>query len=209
VIPVVLQNRRYSNFTKRFELGVSHAIAPFTSLRHPPAKIVLVPAFAAVALLAGQASTAEATSASADLATAVTPFNVGPHAVVGATIGYRITATNTGPDAASNVIFTDTVNPSMWSRSPTKFTCVGGIQGALCGPLPATVSCSPLPAGSPGTVTCTTGSLSPGASMTINVGVHVGFYLHNQLICDTASVTSSTVDPNAGDNTARACVPVG
>jgi hypothetical protein len=152
------------------------------------------------------AATADTTpTATADLATTVTPFNVGPYAVVGATIGYRITVTNNGPDAASNVVLTDTVRPSIWSRYPTKFTCVGGPSGAWCGPLPPTVSCSGLPAGSPGTVTCTAGSLSSSASMTIDVGVHVGLYSHNQLICDTAGVTSSTVGSDSGNT---ACVRV-
>jgi hypothetical protein len=45
--------------------------------------------------------------------------------------------------------------------------------------------------------------------VTINVGVHVGFYVPHQLICDTASVTSSTSDPNVDNDTGGACVPVG
>jgi hypothetical protein len=163
------------------------------------------------------AATADTTpTATADLGTTVTPFNVGPYAVVGATIGYRITVTNDGPDAASDVVLTDTANPSLGSQYLTKFTCVGGPSGAWCGPLASTVSCSPLPAGYikvigtarlfyPGTVTCTNESLSAGASMTINVGVRVGSYFHNQLICDTASVTSSTVGSDSGNT---ACVRV-
>ena len=173
-----------------------------------PTAVAIVPAVVALAIVAGQAPTAGATVPSADLATTITPFNVGPHAVVGATIGYRITVTNTGSDPASDVVLTDSVNPSMWSRYPTRFSCVG--MGVLCSPLPSTVSCTPPPPTStPGTATCTTGSLAPRASVTINVAVHVGFYLPRQLICDTASVTSITSDPNAGNDTGRACVPVG
>ena len=173
-----------------------------------PTAVAIVPAVVALAIAVGQPPTAGATVPSADLATTVTPFNVGPHAVVGATIGYRITVTNTGSDPASDVVLTDSVNPSMWSRYPTRFSCVG--MGVLCSPLPSTVSCTPpRPTSTPGTATCTTGSLFPGTSVTINVGVYVGFYFPHQLICDTASVTSSTSDPNAGNNTGRACVPVG
>jgi hypothetical protein len=170
------------------------------------------PAFILLAVSAALGAAAPAAVAdttptpTADLATTVTPFNVGPYAVVGATIGYSITVTNNGPDAAYNVAVADTVRPSDWSRYPTKFTCVGGrTTSAWCGPLPSTVKCSPLPTGNPGTVTCTTGSLSPGASMTIAVGVHVGFYMHNQGICDTAGVTSSTVGSDSGNT---ACVRV-
>lgn len=167
--------------------------------------VALAPTVVVLAFAAGAVPSAEATAASADLATSVTPFNVGPYAVVGAWIGYRITVTNNGPDAASDVVLTDRVNPSDSSRYPTKFTCLGGPSGVWCGPLPSTVSCSPLPAGNPGSVTCTTGSLPPGASMTIAVGVKVGLYLHNQLICDTAGVTSSTAGPDSGNT---ACVRV-
>jgi uncharacterized repeat protein (TIGR01451 family) len=170
-----------------------------------PTAVALVPAVVALAIVAGQPPTAGATVPSADLATTVTPFNVGPHAVVGAAIGYRITVMNNGPDPASDVVLTDSVNPSMWSRYPTRFYCVG--VGVLCSPLPSTVSCTPPPPTStPGTATCTTGSLSPGTSVTISVGVHVGFYLPHQLICDTASVT---FNPNVGNDTGRTCVPIG
>ena len=141
----------------------------------------------------------------ANLTTTVAPFNVPLYAHVGYPIGYQITVTNNGLAAASNVVLTDSVRPSIWSRYPTRFFCVGGPSGVWCGPLLSTVSCSPLPAGNGGTVTCTTGSLSPGASMTIKVGVTVGMYLHNQLICDTAGVTSSTAGSDSGST---ACVRV-
>jgi hypothetical protein len=38
--------------------------------------------------------------------------------------------------------------------------------------------------------------------MTITMVVHVGFYLHNQAVVDTATAASNTFDPNTANNTA-------
>jgi hypothetical protein len=43
-----------------------------------------------------------------------------------------------------------------------------------------------------------------GASVSIIMAVHVGFYLHNQAICDSATATYS-LDPNTANNTASVC----
>ena len=44
--------------------------------------------------------------------------------------------------------------------------------------------------------------------MAVIMAVRVGLYFHNQLICDTATATSSTIDPNTPNNTARVCARV-
>ena len=165
-------------------------------------KFALVLPLAAMAFLATPALPAGAAIPSADLATTITAH--GTH-VQGGYIGYTITVTNNGPDAASNVIMTDHIPLSMWSRYPTTFYCVGSVapvgQG-WCGPLPKRVSCTAPPVGSPGTVSCTKSSLAPGASKTIEMAIRVGFYFNRQGIVDTATVTSSTFDPDTANNTA-------
>ena len=44
--------------------------------------------------------------------------------------------------------------------------------------------------------------------MTVIMAVRVGFYFHNQAICDTATATSSIFDPNSGNNTASTCARI-
>jgi uncharacterized repeat protein (TIGR01451 family) len=149
----------------------------------------------------GFTSASAATTQSADLATTITAHGT---SVQGGYIGYTITVTNNGPDAASGVSVTDHIPASMSSRYPTTFYCVGSVppvgsgQG-WCGPLPSGVSCT-------ATVNCYTSSLGPRASMTIEMAIHVGLYLHNQAVGDTATATSSTFDPNTANNTAGVAV---
>ncbi|TMM02866.1 MAG: DUF11 domain-containing protein [Actinobacteria bacterium] len=174
---------------------------------------VIVP-LVVMAFLATPALPAGAASPSADLATTITAHGTN---VQGGSIGYTITATNNGPDAASGVVMTDHIPFSMWSRYPTTFLCVGSVQPVgtpgWCGPLQSSVSCTAPPVGSTGTVSCTTRSLAPGASMTIEMAIHVGFYLSSHLVEDTATTTSGTFDPNTANNTASVAVgrygPVG
>jgi hypothetical protein len=45
--------------------------------------------------------------------------------------------------------------------------------------------------------------------MTVIMAIRVGFYLHKQSICDTADASSTTtVDPDTGNNSATACTRV-
>jgi len=150
-----------------------------------------------------------ATAAKADLAVAVTSSGI---ATVGGYMGYTIAVTNNGP-ATSDVALTDTT-PSGLAFKPTTFYCVGSVPSpgsgsGWCGPLPPSVKCMKPAVGSAGTVSCTTASLISGASVTFIMAVRVGFYLHNQAICDTASATSTTtVDPNTSNNSATVCARV-
>jgi Domain of unknown function DUF11 len=158
----------------------------------------LIPALVAIALLAAPALPASAASPTADLATTIispTITNTGSY------LYYAITVTNNGPDTASNVVMADHTPWYPWSLHPTTFYCVGS-GSAWCGPLSPGVWCTAPKRGFAGTVSCTTASLVPGASMTITMIVHVGFYLHNQVVIDTATATSSTFDPNTANNTA-------
>jgi hypothetical protein len=188
-------NRRYSMFGPSDLLEVRRKIA------------VIVP-LAVMALLATPALPASAATPSADLATTITAHGTN---VLGGYIGYTITVTNNGPDAASHVIMTDRIPSSSWTRYPTTFYCVGSVppvgggQG-WCGRLPNSVSCTAPAVGSPGTVTCTTSSLAQGASMTIEMAIHVGFYFGRQAVGDTATVTSGTFDPDMANNTASVAV---
>jgi uncharacterized repeat protein (TIGR01451 family) len=160
-----------------------------------PKALAVLPALLLTAALA----TAPASAAtSADLATSI----VSPATTtVGSYLSYTITATNAGPDAASNVVISDYTPSYPWAAQPTTFYCLGS-GTTWCGGLPPGVSCTSPPVGSPGLVTCTTASLAAGSSMTITIVVHVGFYLHNQIISDSATASSSTFDPNTANNTA-------
>jgi hypothetical protein len=44
--------------------------------------------------------------------------------------------------------------------------------------------------------------LASGASIAITIVVHVGFYMYNQLVTNSATTTSNTFDPNTANNTA-------
>lgn len=172
-----------------------------------PKSIALTSAFAAIAFLAAPTLPANAADPTADLATTITAQGT-TH--LGGGIGYTITVTNDGPDAASNVVMTDQIPRSMWSRYPTTFLCVGSVAPPgtpWCSlPLPPEVSCITPPVGSTGTVTCSTSSLAPGASMRIFMAIRAGAYLPHQLAIDTATAASTTTDPNPANNTASAGV---
>jgi uncharacterized repeat protein (TIGR01451 family) len=137
-----------------------------------------------LALLAA-APSAEA-AASADLATTVTaPATI----YFTGNITYRITVTNDGPSDANTVVMSD----NWWSG----WTSFLGVSGSA----PAGVSCTAPAVGSVGTVTCTTPSLAPGASMAIALTIHVRAVFHNQLVVDSATASSQTPDPNLANNT--------
>jgi uncharacterized repeat protein (TIGR01451 family) len=147
----------------------------------------LVPALAAILLFAGATPAARAATQSADLATSVS----GPWQFTRGNITYGITVANHGPNYANTVVMSD----NWWGGMMVTFVSVSGSA-------PSGVSCTAPPAGSHGTVTCTTASLAPGASMTIALTVHVGILFHNQLLDDSATAASQTFDPNAANNTA-------
>jgi uncharacterized repeat protein (TIGR01451 family) len=117
-------------------------------------------------------------SSSADLS--LTKTGSPNPATVGTTLSYRITVTNNGPAAATNVNVTDTLPPGVTfvSSSTTQGTCNGTT-----------------------TVNCNLGTLSNGANavVTINVTPTVAGQLTN-----TASATGAEADSDASNNSATA-----
>jgi uncharacterized repeat protein (TIGR01451 family) len=107
----------------------------------------------------------------------------------GTTGAYTVTVTNNGPSTASTVTMTDTVpaNATFASISQTS------------GP---TFTCTTPAAGATGTITCSIGTLTAGQSATFTLV----FNGTNQVaqITNTATVTSTTLDPNPANNTATA-----
>jgi uncharacterized repeat protein (TIGR01451 family) len=111
----------------------------------------------------------------------------------GTTGAYTITVTNNGPSTASTVTMTDTVpaNATFASISQTSgpaFTCTTPAAGAT------------------GTISCSIGTLTAGQSAVFTLV----FNGTNQVaqITNTATVTTTTLDPNPANNTATATTPI-
>jgi uncharacterized repeat protein (TIGR01451 family) len=135
--------------------------------------------------------------ASADLATGITTLSTAQPTGVQY---FHVTVTNNGPGPASNIVITGGT-----PRSST-FHCVTG-DGAACGSVVPGVTCEPPTSTAP--LTCTTASLKGGTSVSVWMGFSHGFLFPGQAYCDSASVTSTTPDPNTTNNTAVACARVG
>ncbi len=101
---------------------------------------------------------------------------------VGGTLTYTVAVTNNGPDAATGVVMTDTLPPSVTFVS--------------AGP-----SCTHLS----GTVTCGLGSLANGGATTVTIMVTP---TAAGTLTNTASVTGNETDPNSANNTATALTTV-
>ena len=111
----------------------------------------------------------------------------------GKNVTYTINATNGGPDAASGVVINDLL------ATGTGFVSVNA-PGATCS-TPAVLAT--------GTISCSYGSLASGSSiapMTVVVKVSAK---GNAQLNNTASVSSSTLDPNAANNSATATTKLG
>jgi uncharacterized repeat protein (TIGR01451 family) len=93
---------------------------------------------------------------------------------VGDNLTYTITVTNNGPDAAANVVVTDTL--------PSGVTFVSASPGCVH---------------AAGVVTCNLGNIPAGSSVTITIVVTV---TAPGTISNTATVTSDTLDPNTANN---------
>jgi uncharacterized repeat protein (TIGR01451 family) len=103
--------------------------------------------------------------------------------VSGAPLTYTLTVTNGGPEDAANVTVTDPLPTGVALGSAT------ASQGAC--------------AATSGTVTCSLGSLANGASATILLRVTVTAPAPGT-VRNTASVSSSRIDPNPANNAATA-----
>jgi uncharacterized repeat protein (TIGR01451 family) len=98
--------------------------------------------------------------------------------IAGNPLTYTLTITNNGPSDAQSVVVTDTL--------PSEVTYSGV----------STTSCSQ--AG--GVVTCTLGTMTPGASATVTITTDVPLGIFGSLQ-NQAEVSSSTTDPDTGNNT--------
>jgi uncharacterized repeat protein (TIGR01451 family) len=92
-------------------------------------------------------------------------------------VTYTITVTNPGPSAATNVVVTDDLPPSLTfvSATPTQGSCNASDP-----------------------VTCNLGGLAGGASATITLIATAS--TTPGPVANTASVTAAEVDPNVGNN---------
>jgi len=151
------------------------------------------PSWSAAAQTAKQPSPV---GASADLGVGITTLQIAQ------TTGYQyfhVTVTNHGPSPASTVVITGGIPPS------STFYCVTG-DGAACGSVVPGVTCHP-PTSTAG-ITCTTPSLKAGSSVSVWMGFSHGFIFPGHAYCDSASVKSTTPDPNTANNTAGVCARV-
>ena len=106
----------------------------------------------------------------------------------GTDLTYTMTATNQGSAPAQNATLTDPLPAN------TAFVSIAA---------PAGWSCSTPPVGATGTVSCTIGSLAAGASGSFTVVVHVDPTTPRfTSISNTASVSTTTSEPNTGNNSA-------
>lgn len=107
-------------------------------------------------------------------------------AVIGNSLTYTLTASNTGPSAASNVAVSDPLPANVI------FNSVSAGQGS-CGH-------------ASGTVSCNIGQMSAGQVVQIQITVQAA---SNGAAINTATVTSLTTDPNSANNTATAQTTIG
>jgi uncharacterized repeat protein (TIGR01451 family) len=110
--------------------------------------------------------------------------------IAGSNITYAQVVTNAGPSAATNAIFTETTPPN------TTFVQLT--------PIPSGWSCILPAVGAAGTITCTDPSFAVGtASFPVVVKVAAGTAA-GTAVNDTATINSSTNDPNSANNSATA-----
>jgi uncharacterized repeat protein (TIGR01451 family) len=128
------------------------------------------------------ASAATADPADLSVSKSDSPDPVAP----GGALTYTIAVTNSGPDAATNVVVTDNLPGEVSFQSAT----ASGPSGS-CKRSGATVTCDL------GTVPVTTAA-TPGPTVTIKVTVKKN--VKATQISNTASVSSDTTDPNSVNN---------
>jgi len=125
----------------------------------------------------------------ADVRLALTASSAAP--VSGSMLSYTIRITNAGPKTASGLVATDTIPQGETFAAVT--TSIG--------------TCSQPPPGGGGTVSCSISSLAYGASATITLKVTV-VAARGASVTDTASVSSTSYDPNLTNNSKSVTVTV-
>jgi uncharacterized repeat protein (TIGR01451 family) len=106
--------------------------------------------------------------------------------IVGHNAGFAVTVTNHGPDGAVSINLSDQV--------PADTTFVSATQSA--GP---TFTCST--GGSPDTTTCITASFPSGSTAKFELTYNLSSCPSQGSVGDTATVSSTTNDPNPSNNT--------
>ena len=103
-------------------------------------------------------------------------------ALVGAALTYNVIVTNNGPRSAASVVLTDTIpsNVTFSTSTPSQGSCTEAS----------------------GVVTCDLGTVSNGGIVDVAITVTPLLSAVGTTISDTASVTSTTADPTAGNNDA-------
>ncbi len=119
-------------------------------------------------------------SAQADLE--ISKFDAPDPVTVGDNLTYTITVTNRGPDAATNVVVTDTLPSGVTFVSATSSQGSCTYDGAV-------------------TVTCDLGDIAPNNSVTITIVVTP---TAPGAISNSVTVTSDTLDPDPANNAATA-----
>lgn len=103
---------------------------------------------------------------------------------------YSITVTNNGPGDAQSVTLSDTLPPG------TTFASMAQTSGP-------SFACTTPSAGAAGTVNCTIGTLATGATAAFSLIVNVsGSAAAGSTITNSATVMTTSTDPNLADNTA-------
>ncbi len=150
----------------------------------------------------GPATVTFTTNADLQIEKSATPTT----AIPGSDETYTLKVTNKGPDTAENVVVTD--------RLPAGLSLVSASPG--CQPVATTVTTPPrLPASrhrrrtaAPGAeVRCTIGSMDANASVTLTLLVHVASSVTDGFL-NSASVSSTTPDPDLSNNEAAVITPV-
>jgi len=135
-------------------------------------------------------SNASAVSPRADLAVSVTD-SVDP-VDAGANLTYTITVTNAGPSAAESISLADTL------PAGTTFVSLSS-PGGWSATTPAV--------GAGGTINASIANMPVGSAV-FTLTVNVGYLAHNTVLSNSATVTSTIVDPNPGNETGTATTTV-
>jgi uncharacterized repeat protein (TIGR01451 family) len=118
----------------------------------------------------------------------------------GANLTYTITVANAGPDNAVNVVLTDVLPPSTTFVSFAFGAVSCGVEPSTCS---YTIVCAFPTVGGTGTVTCSIDTVYVLGSATFIVVVKVDANTFDgTTIRNTATVSSSTADPDPTNNTA-------
>jgi uncharacterized repeat protein (TIGR01451 family)/LPXTG-motif cell wall-anchored protein len=132
------------------------------------------------------AAASMAATATADIA--LVKLNPATTITAGTSTTWTLTATNNGPSDAQAVAFADPLPAGVTATAAT-------LPGGTC-----TIG---------STVTCTLGVLPAGTAATATIVADVASTVTaGSTVTNTATVTSGTADPNAGDNTSTATTPV-